>query len=130
MSDSKTQKFQDNGVGRTPGVRFLPALGAVLLAVAAVFPAVLREMYPRALHGRLEEIWAVDLDPTLSLYEPGWGWLLLGILSGALVLGLWERRPHEALLGLVFLGLTGPLLSGLLAAASRSKPRQAAKNSA
>src|SRR5437762_1899460 len=29
MSDHRAQKFQDNGVGRARGIRFLPALGAL-----------------------------------------------------------------------------------------------------
>ena len=37
MSDHKTQKFQDNGVGRTRGIRFLPALGAGLLVGLSLY---------------------------------------------------------------------------------------------
>jgi hypothetical protein len=37
MSDHRGQKFQDNGVGRTRGIRFLPALGAGLLVGLSLY---------------------------------------------------------------------------------------------
>jgi hypothetical protein len=37
MSDHRAQKFQDNGVGRTRGIRFLPALGAALLVGLSLY---------------------------------------------------------------------------------------------
>src|SRR5438874_1286296 len=37
MSDRRAQKFQDNGVGRTRGIRLLPALGAGLLVGLSLY---------------------------------------------------------------------------------------------
>jgi hypothetical protein len=37
MSDHSAQKFQDNGVGQTRGIRFLPALGAGLIVVLSLY---------------------------------------------------------------------------------------------
>ncbi len=74
----------------------------LLLSIGLVLPDVLREYVPLP----LANIFVAD-----GVLDPGQAWLLLGVLGLAVVMRLWGNRPHEAVMNLVFLGLSLPLLT-------------------
>jgi hypothetical protein len=79
------------------------------IAVETVWPHVVRELTPRAMldRGGLGELQRlVPLVP----FAIGFAWLLLGILAVSLSIALWGKRPREAVLGLMVLALTVPVL--------------------
>ena len=76
------------------------------IAVATVWPHVVREFVPsRFLENDLLE-WEVPILP----FAIASAWVLLVILAAALLIALWDKRPREAVLGLMVLALTIPVL--------------------
>jgi hypothetical protein len=88
-------------------------VGQLTLAVIAVVPHALKELTPRVLHANLQEALQADLDPSRLAFQLDQAWILMAVLALAMVLALWERRPYEALLGLVILAITVPVLIAL-----------------
>jgi hypothetical protein len=93
-----------------PGVDRLVLIGLVLgqtvLAVLAVAPALALELFgPPAVDG------ASAWPAAVRGYALNAGaWLLLGLLAATLLVALWERWAAAAMLGLVFVAFTVPVL--------------------
>jgi hypothetical protein len=79
--------------------------GQLLLAVWGVIPEVLKELTPRGLDPGIGA-WAADYP---EAHGPR-AWVLLGVLAAVLLIGLWERRQREGVLGLMVLAMTVPVL--------------------
>jgi hypothetical protein len=80
-------------------------LGLLLLATFGVAPGIEGELAPL---GEARDIAAWPAGYAAA-HGPG-AWLLLGVLTAALTIILWDRRQHETLLQLLLLGLVVPLL--------------------
>ena len=79
-------------------------VGQLVLAAAGVAPGVVAELTP----GRLA---AAPLGPVVLAHAYGTGaWVLLGVLAATLTAGLWDRGPAPAVLGLLVLAVTLPVL--------------------
>jgi hypothetical protein len=80
-------------------------IGQAILAVWGVWPGMVRELTPASIRVKLTWI------PTQSdAWGPG-AWILLGALAVVLVAALWERYQTGAVLGLLVLALTVPVLA-------------------
>jgi hypothetical protein len=102
------------------GVLALTVVGQLALAIYGTWPEIVDELVPLHLKG-IFLLW--EPYRPLAVIQ---AWALLGILIAALGILLWDRRPHEAVIGLLVSALTLALLAaygfrGELAAGSAGR---------
>jgi hypothetical protein len=78
-------------------------LGQLILAIWSVLPGTALELSAGGIR-------SIEPLANVGTYHPA-AWPLVAILALALGLGLWDKRPADALLGLVILAVTVPILA-------------------